>query len=80
MGMSRSGKEVASFSLEFLALPSKLRYSPMSPTGGALTMTTFIDMSHPAEAHIKPVLELLVACGGRAPYWVANAFAGASER
>jgi len=43
-------------------------------------MTTFIDMSHPAEAHIKPVLELLVACGGRAPYWVANAFAGASER
>jgi hypothetical protein len=42
--------------------------------------TTFIDMSHPAEAQTTPVLTLLVACGGRAPYWVANAFAGASER
>jgi hypothetical protein len=41
--------------------------------------TNFIDMSHPAEAQTPPVFMLLVACGGRAPYW-ANAFAGAPER
>jgi hypothetical protein len=41
---------------------------------------TFIDMSHPAEAQTTPVFMLLVECGGRAPYWVANAFAGALER
>jgi hypothetical protein len=73
-------KAAPSFPFEFLAFRSKLRYSPMSPTGGALMMTTYSDMSHPAEAQITPVLTLLVACGGRAPYWVANAFAGASER
>lgn len=44
-----------------------------------MTMT-FIDMSHPAEAQTTPVLTLLVACGGRAPYWAADAFAGAFER
>jgi hypothetical protein len=42
--------------------------------------TTLIHMSHPAEAQTTPVLTLLVACGGRAPSWVANAFAGAFER
>jgi hypothetical protein len=42
--------------------------------------TNFIDMSHPAEAQFTPVLALIVVCGGRAPYWAANAFAGASER
>jgi hypothetical protein len=40
----------------------------------------FIDMSHPVEAQPTPVSTLLVVCGGRAPYWVANAFAGAPER
>jgi hypothetical protein len=42
--------------------------------------TTLIHMSHPAEAHATPVFTLLVECGGRAPNWVANAFAGALER
>jgi hypothetical protein len=42
--------------------------------------TIFIDMSHPAEAQTTPVLMLLVACGGRARSWAANAFAGAFER
>jgi hypothetical protein len=42
--------------------------------------TTLIRMSHPAEAPAAPAFTLLVECGGRAPYWVANAFAGAFER
>jgi len=33
---SRSGKELATFSTEFLASRSEVRYSPMSPKGGAL--------------------------------------------
>jgi hypothetical protein len=44
-------------------------------------MTTIsIDTSHPAEAQTTPVFTLLVACDGRAPSWVASAFAGALER
>ena len=42
--------------------------------------TTLIDMSHPAPAQNAPVLTLLVACGGRAPYRAATAFAGGFER
>jgi hypothetical protein len=42
--------------------------------------SNFIDMSHPVEAQATPVFALLVACDGRAPYWAANAFAGALER
>jgi hypothetical protein len=42
--------------------------------------TTFIDMSHRVEAQTTPVFTHLVACDGRAPSWVASAFAGALER
>lgn len=40
----------------------------------------FIDMSHSVGAQLAPVFMLLVPCDGRAPYWAANAFAGAPER